>query len=127
MSSACAPSRRRASLRSAPILSSAATAATRPLRERAGLPVEDIGAPIDVLWFRVSRRTSDPDDVFGHAEAGRMMVMLNRGEYWQCAYVIPKGGIDRVKEKGLPAFRDAIVEMSPFLATASARSEAGTT
>ena len=85
------------------------------LRERAGLQVEDIGAPIDVLWFRVSRRASDPDDVFGHAEAGRMMVMLNRGEYWQCAYVIPKGGIDRVKEKGLPAFRDAIVEMSPFL------------
>ena len=86
------------------------------LRERAGLHVEDIGAPIDVLWFRVSRRTSDPDDVFGHAEAGRMMVMLNRGDYWQCAYVIPKGGIDRVKEKGLPAFRDAIVDMSPFLA-----------
>ncbi len=86
------------------------------LRERAGLPVEDIGAPIDVLWFRASRRSSDPDDVFGHAEAGRMMVMLNRGDYWQCAYVIPKGGIDRVKEKGLPAFREAIVEMSPFLA-----------
>jgi 2-polyprenyl-6-methoxyphenol hydroxylase-like FAD-dependent oxidoreductase len=48
-------------------------------------------------------------------EAGRMMVMLNRGEYWQCAYVIPKGGIDRIKEKGLPAFRDAVVAMSPFL------------
>ena len=78
------------------------------LRERAGLHVEDIGAPIDVLWFRVSRRNSDPDDVFGHAEAGRMMVMLNRGDYWQCAYVIPKGGIDRVKEKGLPAFREAV-------------------
>ena len=45
-----------------------------------------------------------------------MMVMLNRGDYWQCAYVIPKGGIDRVKEKGLPAFREAVVEMSPFLA-----------
>jgi 2-polyprenyl-6-methoxyphenol hydroxylase-like FAD-dependent oxidoreductase len=86
------------------------------LRAGAGLQVEDIGAPIDVLWFRVSRRTTDPDDVFGHAEAGRMMVMLNRGDYWQCAYVIPKGGIDRVKEKGLPAFRDAVVEMSPFLA-----------
>lgn len=85
------------------------------LRERAGLVVEDIGAPIDVLWFRLSRRADDTADTFGHMEAGRMMVMLNRGDYWQCAYVIPKGGIDRVKQKGLPAFRDSIVEMSTFL------------
>ncbi|HEY4140224.1 MAG TPA: FAD-dependent oxidoreductase [Pseudolabrys sp.] len=85
------------------------------VREKAGLPVEDIGAPIDVLWFRISRREGDTAETFGHMEAGRMMVMLNRGEYWQCAYVIPKGGIDRIKEKGLPAFRDAVVAMSPFL------------
>jgi 2-polyprenyl-6-methoxyphenol hydroxylase-like FAD-dependent oxidoreductase len=85
------------------------------VRERAGLQVENIGAPIDVLWFRLSRRESDSTETFGHLDAGRMMVMLNRGDYWQCAYVIPKGGIDRVKEKGLPAFRDAVVEMSPFL------------
>jgi 2-polyprenyl-6-methoxyphenol hydroxylase-like FAD-dependent oxidoreductase len=85
------------------------------VREKAGLPVEDIGAPIDVLWFRISRRDGDTAETFGHMEAGRMMVMLNRGEYWQCAYVIPKGGIDRIKEKGLPAFRDAVVAMSPFL------------
>ena len=86
------------------------------LRKSAGLFVENIGAPIDVLWFRMSRRATDPDDVFGHIEAGKMMVMLNRGDYWQCAFVIPKGGIERVKEKGLPAFRDSVVEMSPFLA-----------
>ena len=55
------------------------------VRERAGLVVEDIGAPIDVLWFRISRRESDGDEVFGHLEAGEMMVMLNRGDYWQCA------------------------------------------
>jgi 2-polyprenyl-6-methoxyphenol hydroxylase-like FAD-dependent oxidoreductase len=85
------------------------------VREKAGLPVDDIGAPIDVLWFRISRRDGDTAETFGHMEAGRMMVMLNRGEYWQCAYVIPKGGIDRIKEKGLPAFRDAVVAMSPFL------------
>jgi len=85
------------------------------VRERAGLTVEDIGAPIDVLWFRVSRHGGDTTETFGHIEAGAMMVMLNRGDYWQCAYVIPKGGIEKVREQGLPAFRDKVVAMSPFL------------
>ena len=85
------------------------------VRERAGLRVDDIGAPIDVLWFRISRRSEDSSETFGHIEAGRMMVMLNRSDYWQCAYVIPKGKIDDVKERGLPAFRDSVVYMSPSL------------
>jgi len=85
------------------------------LRQRAGFPVEDIGAPMDVLWFRVSRRDDDTGETFGHMEAGRMFVMINRTDYWQCAYVIPKGGIDAVKAKGLDAFRDNIAVMSPFL------------
>ncbi len=85
------------------------------LRVSAGLAVDAKGVPIDVLWFRVSRRKDDTAETFGHMEAGRMMVMLNRDVYWQCAYVIPKGGIDRVKDKGLSAFRDAVVAMSPFL------------
>jgi 2-polyprenyl-6-methoxyphenol hydroxylase-like FAD-dependent oxidoreductase len=85
------------------------------LRKAAGLQVQDFGVPIDVLWFRVSRRDSDPDMTFGHVEAGAMMVMLNRGDYWQCAYIIAKGGIDTVKEAGLPAFRDAVTALSPFL------------
>jgi len=85
------------------------------LRERAGFPVEDIGAPMDILWFRVSRRDSDTAETFGHMEAGRMLVMLNRTDYWQCAYVIPKGGIDKVKAAGLEAFRDSVALMSPFL------------
>jgi 2-polyprenyl-6-methoxyphenol hydroxylase-like FAD-dependent oxidoreductase len=84
------------------------------VRECAGLLVENIGAPIDVLWFRISRKPEDATDMFGHIEAGKMMVMLDRGAYWQCAYVIPKGGIDRVKTRGLLAFRDAVVEMTPF-------------
>jgi 2-polyprenyl-6-methoxyphenol hydroxylase-like FAD-dependent oxidoreductase len=84
------------------------------VRERAGLEVEDIGVPIDVLWFRVSRHPDDATDMFGHIEAGKMMVMLDRGDYWQCAFVIPKGGIERVKANGLQAFRDAVVEMTPF-------------
>jgi 2-polyprenyl-6-methoxyphenol hydroxylase-like FAD-dependent oxidoreductase len=61
------------------------------------------------------RRNGDTAETFGHMEAGMMMVMLNRGDYWQCAYVIPKGGIDRVKAKGLPAFRESVAFMSPFL------------
>ena len=85
------------------------------LRERAGFHVEDIGAPMDILWFRVSRRDSDTAETFGHMEAGRMLVMLNRTDYWQCAYVIPKGGIDKVKAAGLKAFRDSVAFMSPFL------------
>jgi len=86
------------------------------LREKAGLESDDYGAPMDVLWFRLSRKGSDSTDTFGHIEAGKLMVMLDRGDYWQCAYVIPKGGIERVKSGGLEAFRKQVVEMSPFLA-----------
>ncbi len=86
------------------------------LREQAGLESDAYGAPMDVLWFRMSRKNSDSADTFGHVEAGRLMVMLDRGDYWQCAYVIPKGGIERVKSDGLEAFRQRVVEMSPFLA-----------
>jgi 2-polyprenyl-6-methoxyphenol hydroxylase-like FAD-dependent oxidoreductase len=85
------------------------------LRERAGFQVEDIGAPMDILWFRMSRRPDDTTETFGHMEAGRMMVMLNRNDYWQCAYVIPKGGMDKVKAAGLDAFRASVAFMSPFL------------
>ena len=86
------------------------------VRGCAGLEVEEIGAPMDVLWFRASRKASDSADTFGHIEAGRIMVMFDRGDYWQCAYVIPKGGIERLKSEGLEAFRSRVVEMSPFLA-----------
>jgi 2-polyprenyl-6-methoxyphenol hydroxylase-like FAD-dependent oxidoreductase len=85
------------------------------VRARAGLIVDDIGAPIDVLWFRLSRRDSDTEETSGHVEAGQMMVMLNRGDYWQCAYVIPKGGIEALKRDGVAAFRERVLALSPFL------------
>jgi 2-polyprenyl-6-methoxyphenol hydroxylase-like FAD-dependent oxidoreductase len=85
------------------------------VREKAGLKSDDYGAPMDVLWFRVSHRDGDSVDTFGHIEAGKLMVMFDRGDYWQCAYVIPKGGIERMKSEGLEAFRAQVVEMSPFL------------
>lgn len=85
------------------------------VRKCAGLEVIDLGAPMDVLWMRISRRESDQEQTFGHIDAGKMLVMLNRGDYWQCAFVIPKGGIEEVRRKGLPALREEIAEFSPFL------------
>jgi 2-polyprenyl-6-methoxyphenol hydroxylase-like FAD-dependent oxidoreductase len=86
------------------------------IRAKAGLESDDYGAPMDVLWFRISRKDADGIEMFGHIEAGRMMVMLDRGDYWQCAYVIPKGGIDRIKAQGLDAFRQRVVAMTPDFA-----------
>ena len=86
------------------------------VRKKAGLQSDDYGAPMDALWFRITRREADGADVFGHIEAGALLVMLDRGDYWQCAYVIPKGGIDRVTADGIEAFRDRVVVLSPFLA-----------
>jgi 2-polyprenyl-6-methoxyphenol hydroxylase-like FAD-dependent oxidoreductase len=86
------------------------------VRDKGGFTSDDYGAPMDVLWFRLPRKETDDSETFGHIEAGVMMIMLNRGDYWQCAYVIPKGGIDRVKAEGLDAFRKRVQFMSPFLA-----------
>jgi 2-polyprenyl-6-methoxyphenol hydroxylase-like FAD-dependent oxidoreductase len=85
------------------------------LRERAGLSVENLRAPMDVMWFRISRNDNDPAGVVAHVESGRMLVMLNRNDYWQCAYVIPKGTADNVKQVGLNRFRNSVAEISPFL------------
>lgn len=85
------------------------------LRERAGLKAEDLRAPMDVMWFRISRKETDPAEVIGHIEDGQMLVMLSRNDYWQCAYVIPKGTADEAKQAGLDKFRDTIGGMSPFL------------
>jgi 2-polyprenyl-6-methoxyphenol hydroxylase-like FAD-dependent oxidoreductase len=86
------------------------------VRDKAGFQGQDYGAPMDVLWFRMSRKQGDTTDTFGHIEAGRMMIMLDRGDYWQCAYVIPKGGIEKVQAEGIDGFRKRVTDMSPFLA-----------
>jgi 2-polyprenyl-6-methoxyphenol hydroxylase-like FAD-dependent oxidoreductase len=85
------------------------------VREAAGMASDDYGAPMDVLWFRVSKKKGDQGETFGHAEAGVLLVMLDRGDYWQCAYVIPKGGIEKVKARGIEAFRASVLKLSPFL------------
>jgi 2-polyprenyl-6-methoxyphenol hydroxylase-like FAD-dependent oxidoreductase len=85
------------------------------VRERAGLMVEDIGAPIDVLWFRLGK-SGPGDPAFLHAAMGRMMVTIDRGDYWQCAYIIAKGQVEALHARGLPAFRAAVIGMVPALA-----------
>ncbi|MPZ57960.1 MAG: FAD-dependent oxidoreductase [Rhizobiales bacterium] len=85
------------------------------VRAQAGLAVDDLGAPMDVLWMHLSRRPEDGENLLGRIEAGRIFVMLNRGDYWQCAFVIQKGGIGEVKQQGLPAFREAIAQLAPSL------------
>ena len=85
------------------------------MREQAGLRAEAFGAPMDVLWFRLSRHGGDSPETFGHVEAGRLLIMLDRGDYWQCAYIIAKGGFEALKAQGLPAFRALVLDMSPFL------------
>ena len=86
------------------------------LRERAGLRVDDLGAPMDVLWFRLSRRPTDPDATMGRFDVGRIFVLLNRGEHWQCGYVIPKGAAEEIRGRGLDAFRAAVSALMPFAA-----------
>jgi 2-polyprenyl-6-methoxyphenol hydroxylase-like FAD-dependent oxidoreductase len=86
------------------------------VRAKAGLSIEEFGAPMDVLWFRLSRRANDPGDPVGRFDAGRIFIMLNRGDYWQCGFVIPKGSRDQQQERGLPAFRDAVAQLAPFMA-----------
>jgi 2-polyprenyl-6-methoxyphenol hydroxylase-like FAD-dependent oxidoreductase len=85
------------------------------VRAKAGLKVTDLGAPMDVLWMRLSRRPDDHYEALGRIEAGHVFVMLNRGDYWQCAFVIPKGSADAVQREGLPAFRAKILTFAPGL------------
>ena len=85
------------------------------IREKAHLKVEDLGAPMDVLWFRLSKRPDDGSQTLGRIQAGVVFVMLDRGDYWQCAYVIPKGGFAELRRKGLEAFRKAVAALDPKL------------
>jgi 2-polyprenyl-6-methoxyphenol hydroxylase-like FAD-dependent oxidoreductase len=85
------------------------------LRALAELEVEDFGAPMDVLWFRLSQRAGDGSETLGRFQAGRIFIMLNRGDYWQCAFVIPKGGFEALRAQGIETFRKEIVALNPAL------------
>jgi 2-polyprenyl-6-methoxyphenol hydroxylase-like FAD-dependent oxidoreductase len=85
------------------------------VRERAGFSVTNIGAPIDVLWMRLSKKPGDPAQTAGRFNYGRLLVMLDRGDYWQCAFVIRKGGYDAVRARGLDSFRAELLRLAPSL------------
>jgi len=85
------------------------------VRARAGFQVDNLGAPMDVLWMRFSKRPGDGFETLGHVGASHVFVMLDRGDYWQCALVIAKGAYDTVREAGLDALREKIVGLAPVL------------
>ena len=85
------------------------------VRERAGFQVMDLGAPMDVLWMRISRLPSERGQTFGHIEAGRFFIMIDREDYWQCAFIVPKGSVDEIRARGIAQFREEIAGMEPSL------------
>ncbi len=85
------------------------------VRALSGLKVKSLGSPIDVLWFRLSRKLADPGEVLGHLGVDKMLVTIDRTDYWQCAYVIDKGGNERVRATGLEAFKAAVIDGARFL------------
>jgi len=89
---------------------------TSTVRSASGLVVQDLGSPIDVLWFRLSKKANDPGQVIGRLGRDKMIVTIDRTDYWQCAYVIAKGGIGRIHAAGLGAFRAAVADGAHFLA-----------
>jgi 2-polyprenyl-6-methoxyphenol hydroxylase-like FAD-dependent oxidoreductase len=86
------------------------------LREAAGFVPEQIGAPMDVLWFRIPRRIADGEAVFARIDAGQILVRFNRGDYWQCAYVIPKGSAAKLEAQGIEALRSKMAALAPVIA-----------
>ena len=85
------------------------------VRERARLEVMDLGAPMDVLWMRISRLPTDPGRTLGSVASGRIFVMLDREDYWQCGFVIRKGAADEIRSRGIERFREDVASLAPFL------------
>ena len=84
------------------------------VRDNAGLQVKEFGAPMDVLWFRLTRTAEDPLTTMGRFDSGRIFIALNRGDYWQCGYVIPKGHFEDMRRQPFETFRAAIVKLAPY-------------
>jgi 2-polyprenyl-6-methoxyphenol hydroxylase-like FAD-dependent oxidoreductase len=86
------------------------------LRDKSGLALEELGAPFDVLWFRLPVEKGDPADLIGHVKDGQLLVMIYRTDYWQCAYLIPKDGFEQIKAEGLSKFRERVKQVAGFAA-----------
>ncbi|MEV4091246.1 FAD-dependent oxidoreductase [Streptosporangium saharense] len=91
------------------------------VRRAAGLVPAEHGVPMDVVWFRLPREESDPDETFLRLSSGRLMVVIDRGTYWQLAYAIPKGGFDALRADGIGTLRRQVAELLPFLADRTGR------
>ena len=85
------------------------------VQARAGLERREFGVPIDVVWMRISRKQDDPEQSFGFFQQGKLLVLLDRGDFWQCGFVIPKGGFDEVRARGMAQFHKDIVSFAGFL------------
>ena len=113
---ACARKPRRARSTFAPTSPSQPTGANRCCAVSARLDVIELGAPMDVLWLRLTKHADDPHETFGYIRGGRIMALIDRGAYWQCAYVIPKGTLAELQARGLEEFRREVGAIVPFLA-----------
>jgi 2-polyprenyl-6-methoxyphenol hydroxylase-like FAD-dependent oxidoreductase len=85
------------------------------VQARAGLERQDFGVPIDALWMRISKKHDDPQQSLGFFQQGKLLVLLDRGDYWQCGFVIPKGGFEDIKARGLQQLQNDIVSFAGFL------------
>jgi len=85
------------------------------IQARAGFQQREFGVAIDALWMRISKKPDDPEQSFGFFQHGKLLVLLDRGDYWQCGFVIPKGGFDEIKARGLPEFQNELVSFADFL------------
>jgi 2-polyprenyl-6-methoxyphenol hydroxylase-like FAD-dependent oxidoreductase len=85
------------------------------IRQAANLDVLDFGVPIDVLWFRLSRKSGDPEQVLGNINFGKALILINRGDYFQSGLIIPKGSFERIQRSGLDGLHDDILKIAPYL------------
>ena len=88
---------------------------TSTVRESAGLQSVDFGAPMDVLWMGIPRKQTDPSQLLGRLDYGLIFVLIDRGDYWQAGLVVRKGAYDEIRQRGLPALREDITRLAPFL------------
>jgi 2-polyprenyl-6-methoxyphenol hydroxylase-like FAD-dependent oxidoreductase len=89
-------------------------------RDAGHLPLVDQGVPVDILWLRIAREPSDPENALGYFNYGRFIILINRGDYFQAGYLIPKGAFPKIQQDGLPAFQQSIERVVPFLANRAA-------
>lgn len=82
---------------------------------RGGFEVQNLSAPIDVLWMHISKRPNDPEQLFGYFVHGKLLVLIDRADYYQAGFIIPKGGIEDLRQRGLPALQADLVDLAPFL------------